>query len=143
MTPPKLTIAVLCSVALAAMVGVTVWEAARQERNGRAGLRDRAVRFSEALEEAAHLNRIASLLPWLEESERRAPAALPALDVLAVAPRRRLSLVLARVLLGKDERHGHAEYLLTSPEGARHAGTILVDWVRAPDGTWFVDLVGS
>ena len=143
MASPKITIAVLCAAAFAAMVGAAVWEQGRQQRNGRAGLRERALRFSEELEDAAQGRQLTSLVPWLEASERGDRAALAALDTLAVAPRRRLHLTLAHVRLGEGGRRGQAEYLLTTPDRGASGGQIVVDWVRDPDGTWFLDLVGS
>jgi len=140
---PKLTIAAICVTALSGTVGVALWESGRQQRNGRAGLRERAVRFSDELDDAAQGRQLSSLLPWLEASERNDAAALRALDGLAVAPRRRLHLTLANVRLGGDGHRGQAEYLLTSPDRGASGGRIVVDWVRAADGTWFLDLVGS
>ncbi len=143
MASPKLTIAVVCVAALAGTVGVASWEAGRQQRNGRAGLRERAIRFSEELEDAAQGRQLTGLIPWLEPSERGDKTALARLDTLAIGPRRRLHLVLAHVRLGEGGRHGQAEYLMTSPDRGASGGPMLVDWVRAADGTWFLNLVGS
>lgn len=139
---PKFTIALVCASVLAGLVGVELWEAGRQERNGSAGLRARAVRFSEALDDAAQDGRLSALVPWLESPERASPAALTALRALAAVPRQRLTLVLARVRTADGGSRGRAEYLLASPDGSASSGPILVDWVKTDD-TWYLDLVGS
>lgn len=141
MAPAKLSIAVICSAALAAALGAAWFEAGRQERSGRTALRDRALRFSEALEDAAHQNRVSTLVPWLEPAERTSAQARTALDELAVAPRRRQNLVLAKIRLAQGGRQGQAEYLLTTGEHSGTGATMFVDWIRQPDGTWFLNLV--
>ncbi len=139
---PQRKIAFICASVLAVLVGVELFEAGRQERNGSAGLRTRAVGFSQALDDAVHDGRLSALVPWLEAAERNSSTALTALGALAAVPRRRLNLVLARIRTADGGRRGQAEYLLASPDGSASSEPILVDWVKK-DGTWYLDLVGS
>ncbi len=143
MAAPKLVIAVICSVALGATVAAAFWEQGRQEKSGRIALHARATRFAEALEDAALGGRVAAMASWLEPAERTSARARAVLDELAATTRRRLILVLAKVRLGEGGRRGQAEYLVTSPDRERAGGTVLVDWTRGADGTWFLDLVDS
>lgn len=147
MLEPRRRILVVSIVALAAALGVSLAVIGRQESSGRADLTARATAFVRVLKGVRRDAEAPGPLDYLRPEDRTDPAVVAGLrrlaDVFSNDADADLDVASVEVL---GDHHGRT--LSPGPGAVRIVkgrpvlSSRQIDWVRGPDGRWYVDPAG-